>query len=419
MEGIDSAHFQIDANTGIFRFKTPPSFLSPKDENDDNIYEFTAKVADDNNLFDLQKFKISIRPNEIISCSENSLNVTTVRPIDASISNPTYSIIDGSDKSLFNIDEENGGLKFNISPDFESPHDSNSDNIYVVVVSVENSNGYKDEQSFTITVLDIDELPIISSNSGVDETSLSVSENDSSVCKIEATDQDEGTLSYSIVNGDDLQLFSINPSNGNLVFQNQPNFENPTDVNANNVYEVVVRVTDSTGLFDEQKINVEVSDQDEPPIISSNSGVEETLLSVFENDSFVCKIEATDQDGGTLSYSISSVDDFELFSINPSSGDLVFQSPPDFESPTDVNTNNVYEVVVRVTDSTGLIDEQKINVEVLNQLEPKFNSFNGSNSVVIQAEEYRKIVANLSASDNVSDNVRFSISGASTKTYSR
>ena len=152
---MDSDHFQIDTNTGTFRFQTP-SFLSPQDENADNIYEFTAKVYE-NNLFDLQKFKISICPNKIRNRNENSLSVTTVRPIDASISNPTYSIIDGSDKSLFNIDEENGVLQFNISPDFESPYDSNSDNIYVVVVSVENSNGYKDEQSFTITVLDIDE----------------------------------------------------------------------------------------------------------------------------------------------------------------------------------------------------------------------------------------------------------------------
>ena len=58
-------------------------------------------------------------------------------------------------------------------------------------------------------------------------------------------DPDAGTtLVYSIIGGADAALFDINPTTGALSFLTAPDFEAPTDVGANNVYNVVVQVTD-------------------------------------------------------------------------------------------------------------------------------------------------------------------------------
>ena len=76
-----------------------------------------------------------------------------------------------------------------------------------------------------------------------------------------ATDPDTGqTLSYSISGGADASKFIIGPSTGALSFVTAPNFELPTDVGGNNVYDVIVQVSDGHGGLDTQAIAVTVSD---------------------------------------------------------------------------------------------------------------------------------------------------------------
>ena len=60
---------------------------------------------------------------------------------------------------------------------------------------------------------------------------------------------------------------------------------------------------------------------------------------------------ASDADGDTLSYSISG-DDAGRFSV-ASSGALSFITSPDFESPQDADTNNVYELSVDASDGSA------------------------------------------------------------------
>ena len=65
--------------------------------------------------------------------------------------------------------------------------------------------------------------------------------------------------------------------------------------------------------------------------------------------------QATDSDGDTVTYSIPTGTaggaDGSKFSINSSSGVLTFKASPDYENPTDANTDNQYEVIVRATRS--------------------------------------------------------------------
>ena len=70
---------------------------------------------------------------------------------------------------------------------------------------------------------------------------------------------------------------------------------------------------------------------------------------IDENTSTVTTIKATDPDGDTITYSLTGID-ASLLSINPSSGLLTFQSPPDYENPQDDNQDNIYSITVTASD---------------------------------------------------------------------
>ena len=95
-------------------------------------------------------------------------------------------------------------------------------------------------------------------------------ENQTGVLDVDATDANGDTeansgLTYALTGGDDQEEFIIDTNTGVLSFINAPDFENPSDLDSNNVYEVAVTVTDSTNLTDTQLINVTVSDVNETP----------------------------------------------------------------------------------------------------------------------------------------------------------
>jgi len=94
---------------------------------------------------------------------------------------------------------------------------------------------------------------------------------------------------------------------------------------------------------------------------------------IDENTSEVAIIQATDAEGDAISYSISGVDS-PLLSINPSSGLLAFQSPPDYENPQDNNQDNIYSISVSASDgklstSLGII----ISVNDVDEISEGYN----------------------------------------------
>ena len=90
---------------------------------------------------------------------------------------------------------------------------------------------------------------------------------------------------------------------------------------------------------------------------------------VAENNTAVMTMTATDPDAGqTLSYSISGGADAGKFTIGSTTGALSFITAPNFELPTDLGGNNVYDVIVQVSDGHGGIDTQAMAVTVQNAL---------------------------------------------------
>jgi hypothetical protein len=107
-------------------------------------------------------------------------------------------------------------------------------------------------------------------------------------------------------------------------------------------------------------------------IVDPGGVAENKLLPVIlENVTAVGDVTAlnTDQVNGTLSYAITGGADAAKFSVNSSTGALVFVSAPNFEAPTDTGDtagNNTYAVTVTITGSNGGSEIQPLIVTVMN-----------------------------------------------------
>ncbi|WP_442510878.1 VCBS domain-containing protein [Novipirellula sp. SH528] len=113
-------------------------------------------------------------------------------------------------------------------------------------------------------------------------------------------------------------------------------------------------------------VNVDITNVNDAPVITSDGGGDTANINVDENSTAVTIVTASDADlpSQTLTYSIFGGVDAAKFNINSSDGTLIFVAAPDFESPADVGGDNVYDVIVRVSDGT-LTDDQAIAVTVI------------------------------------------------------
>ena len=100
-------------------------------------------------------------------------------------------------------------------------------------------------------------------------------------------------------------------------------------------------------------------------------------ISVQENQTSAFTISASDPDGDSLTYSLSGSDS-ALLSVS-SSGVVTFNTAPDYENPSDSNTDNVYEVTATVSDGS-LTDSENFMVTVTNDTSDDVTTegFNGT-----------------------------------------
>jgi hypothetical protein len=202
-------------------------------------------------------------------------------------------------------------------------------------------------ESFTTT-----SKPIINSASTVD-----FSENATgTVLDVQSTDANGDTegsgLTYAFSTntdgGFDNALFAIDADTGVITFIASPDFENASDADTNNDYEVQVTVTDSGSLIAVQDITITVTDVTETVTFTidviSDANVDEKSVytSVTPNLSGATPI-------GSVTYTLGGTD-AAAFTINETTG-VVGMVARDYENAEDANTDNVYELSITATDS--------------------------------------------------------------------
>ena len=134
------------------------------------------------------------------------------------------------------------------------------------------------------------------------------------------------------------------------------------------------------------------------PVISSGN-----TYSVAENTTAIGSVAASDADGDALNYVLTG-DDSSLVTLTGTT--LSFNAAPDFEAPSDANTDNVYKVTLVVSDGLAK-DAKDLEISVTNVNEGPQLIINSSYTV----EENTTTVATATVSDS-SSAVTFTLGGA-------
>ncbi len=423
LEGSDAAAFTIDSSSGELSFGSPPDHELPADAGANNVYELTIVATDSpvgnqaqqslavtvNNLNDNEpQFALASSAFDVL---ENSTAVATIAAADADGDDLTFALTNSTDASFFSLDPTSGVLAFTSAPDFENPQDSNADNTYELELSVFDG-AHSTNQAITVAVANIDEAPSFAAAT----QDLSVNENTSgSIYTAQASDPEQAALAYS-ASGADAGLFTINNTNGDLSFNSSPNFETPLDSDTNNVYQLTITATDGTNQAS-QAVTVTVADVNEAPIFASAS----VNLDTDENAaSFAHIVDAADDEdqGEQLTYQLGG-DDQSAFDFDATTRALSFKQSPDYESPADQDSNNVYQINIVASDSE-YDATQAITIAVvdLNDEAPQFTSASSLaldyTSVAVGTTVYTAQATDADANDQIT----YALSGADASAFS-
>ena len=304
----------------------------------------------------------------------------TATDVDAS-DTQTWSVESADDGNLFEIGASSGMLSFKDPPDFENKRDAGADNVYNATMKVTDADGLSATRDVAVTVTDVNETPTITSG----PAAFGVFENIPTMVVIAtytATDVDAttGTMSWDL-QGNDAGDFAITSNvNGTatLTFAASPDYEDPADTGANNIYQVTVRVRDngSIRLRDTRTVAVTVDDVNERPRVGGQDGGNfeeiafdvENRMSLPATDLEFATYTAVDPDNDPVTWSVSGTDADE-FMIDTMSGTLRFAAPPNFEAPTDHGSNNIYDIMVEADDGQGepnSVGTAAVEVRVIN-----------------------------------------------------
>ena len=246
---------------------------------------------------------------------------------------------EGADAEDFTINASTGVLSM-VARDYENPVDANTDNAYEVTVKATDADDNTATKAITVTVTDMKERATLTITGLSNAT---VAENTPWTSEPSLTGTPIGDVTWT-VEGTDADDFTINASTGVLSMAAQ-DYESSEDDDADNIYEVTVKATDDDDNTATVEITVTVTDIQESATLAI-TGLEDD--SVQENQAWTSEPSLTGTPIGAVTWTKEGTDAAD-FTINASTGVLSMVAR-DFENPVDDDTDNAYEVTVRVTD---------------------------------------------------------------------
>ena len=392
--GTDGEVFAI--YNGILSFRLLPDFEIPVDADADNVYEITVVAGDSAGLQDTVNAVITItdQPEGPVIAGRTSFTVTENSDIaqvlgvyaatDAKDNRrvfPRWSL-SGRDGGDFVIDGVSGTLALRNTPDYDKPADANRDNIYEVTIRAYDGVA-TGNLNVTVNVTDVNEAPSITT---ISRSATELGQNESQTSRLytyRATDPEGGTIFWS-VGGVDGRFFAID-ERGQFAFgaTSPPDFEQPGDLDGNNVYEVEIEASDglNTGSL---AVTVTVREVNEGPEVTSG----QSTYTIAENQSLSNAVyTARDPEGGTVARWTVGGRDGGDFTISET-GVLAFRNVPDYERPADSNRDNVYEVQIRPSDGRvyGSFD---VTVTVTDVNEPPEITTTSTSATALRQDENR------------------------------
>ena len=392
LSGDDAADFTI--SDGRLTFGVTPDFENPADRNRDNIYEVTVEARDPG--FNIAPADVTVT---ILNVDEpGTVTLSSQQPQEgvrliAELADPDrvtsqaewqwsrssdgligWTIISGATASNYTPVEADVGSYLRATATYTDAQGGEESK----TASGVSENPVLAEPHVNRPPEFLDEAPAraVNENAAADAP---VGD------PVAAEDPDDDPLIYSL-SGTDAGSFGIDDSTGQISVP----AETSLDFETKTSYSVTVTATDPSGESDSVDVAITVMDVNEPPDVTEG----ETDLEYAENGTdAVEQFVAVDPEGQDVSWRLSG-DDANDFSITD--GSLTFNSSPDYESPTDRGSNNVYNITVGASDTGGRLTEVDVTVTVTNVDEPGTVTLSSD-----QPEEGVRISADLADPDYI------------------
>ena len=373
-EGNEAGLFEIDATSGEISLAAGRTLDLDVEA---PVTEHTLTImASDGTFTASQHLTLTVTPvNEFapvfttdadVSIAENQTGMFhTVQATDADGDEVTYTITGGNEASLFEIDAQTGEISLaegaSLDLDVDTPVTE-----YTLTVTASDGNNAP-TQDITLTVTPVNEFAPQFESSPTASVAEDI-DTDTVIHIVQATDGDNDLLTYAL-RGPDADLFVIDAQTGaiSLAEGASLDFEDPSDADSNNVYQIIVSASDGDNATTQTLTLTVTNVNDNAPVFER----EEVALTLPEHTTSYAFYQpvVNDADGddlSTFSFSISGGADAAAFTIDAMTGALSFAQPPDFETPHDVSPTeeSLFLVEIEVSDLI-FTDNQSLSIEVL------------------------------------------------------
>jgi hypothetical protein len=441
LAGADAAAFSIDASTGEVTLTANP------DADTQAQYSFSVVATDAaGNESDAQSVTLDI--NDLDDTAPTITSGDTATAIDensnlngdkvvytasaddsADVSDGVTFSLAGADAAAFTIDESTGAVTLIDNPNADigehSGDDTGKNQYSFSVIATDAANNVSDAQSVTLDINNIDEFsPTFTSEIAFDKDERT--QEGTVFYQATASDSDDTSAGITFsLSEDSYPAFAIDALSGEVVFNQDPIFDE--EFSENNLYSFTVIVDDgvTTPTTQEVTMTVTYADEDDPVFTSDTAfsideSIDETVLSHVI-------YSATTSDASEVSYalkddgydvSLSLALEGQEMRLN-NIGDVILTGNlnadvGEFEGGDDTGKNE-YTFTIIATDQWENETEQQITVTVnnLDEIAPTITSVDTA-TAIDENSGAGQVVYTASADDtkDISAGVSFSLAGA-------
>ena len=367
--GADAGKFELTSDGGVLTFESSPDYESPGDANGDNDYKLTVVVSDGKGKSDEHEVTVSVT------------NVLELGTVTFSTLQPRVGVALTAE-----LDDDDGSITGRMwawttsgTPFEEVPTSATYTPVAADIGDTLTATAtYKDGQSgatertatasaANMVIADTRNKPPkfpdrdadtegeqtdqdreVAENIAAAPIGVPVTATDKQFATTSSTTADDDTLTYTL-GGVDAASFDIDAASGQLQTKAALNKEEK------DTYMVEVTATDPSGLTATVNVTIKVGDVDEAPTIMEGGLAISGKASIDYAENGTDAVEtysAAGPDAAEATWSLSGADMGD-FNISGSGGVFSFATSPDFESPADADTDNVYELTVEADDGTN------------------------------------------------------------------
>ena len=365
LSGADASKFKIGnttADRGDLSFNSSPDYEASDSADGDTIYEVTVVVTDSDGMTDSRDVIVRLgNENEDGTVTLSNLQPEVGVEIRAELDDPDgvigtvtwqwqagVSDVDGETSATFTPTSNHQGGRITAVAAYTDGHGPNKTHEAESANSVQPHDTTNDEN--------IPTFDNQTSTREVADGTVGSDTDDAANVGAPVTAEDEDVLTYSLVDSTDARSFTITRDTAQIRVASGVTINYETKRS----YTVVVKAKDASNSEDTLRVTITVTDVDEAPVISGDDPGE-----YAENGTgTVSDFNAVDPERTRIVWTLSGNDAGD-FSIS-STGVLTFNSSPDYENPTDADTNNEYRVTVEASDTGSKQDTREVTVTVTN-----------------------------------------------------